>query len=560
MVIKKIKFILIALILYQTPLHSKSNSFDDLDFKNLSKYFSGIVALENKNNSLALDYFNSSKILLSKHDPYLEKYINSLVLENKIVKAVNLIKNNKDKDNSNFFDAYLLLILDSLKKNDLNKAQEYLIATNKFVENDRFNSAILESLKQYIYVFKEKKILNEKKNFGKLSIISETFQRCFLGDKKTDIYFSNLVNDIRSDYTRYVYFYLSFLIENNRVEEAKVISDDINFINSTLLLSQAKSWIENGDIKKFSNFFSCKNYNDIISEFLFLVSNLYSSQDNFEKSNFYLNLSNFLNPKFIFNLSLVAENQYFNEEYKKAKDTLKIFEEENKFYYWYRVKKEAQIILNQRNKKESLNYITSEFAKIEQPNNKFIFDIANFYKNSKEYKNAIVYYTKLIETIKSPEIKADLLYRRGGSYERIGDYENADKDLLHSLKIRPDDAYVLNYLAYSWLERNFKIQEAIKMLEIAYDSKSDDPYIIDSIGWAYYLTGEYSKAEQYLKRAVELMPYDPIVNDHYGDILWKLNRKIQARYFWTNVLDMDDAEKKMLEKINVKIIKGLENS
>ena len=560
MLIKKIKFILIILILYQTPLHSKSNSFDDLDSKNLSKYFSGIVAFQNKNNPLALDFFKSSKILLSKHDPYLERYINSLVLENKVTQAVNLIKNNKNKDNSDFFDAYLLLILDSLKKNDLIKAQKYLIASKRFADNDRFTSAIVESLKQYIYVFKEKKILNEKKNFGKLSIISETFQRCFLDDKKTDIYFSNLVNDTKSDYTRYVYFYLSFLIENDRVEEAKSISDNISYINTTLLLSQAKSWIENGDLKKFSNFFSCKNYNDIISEFLFLVSNLYSSQDNFEKSNFYLNLSYFLNPKFIFNLSLVAENQYFNEEYKKAKKTLRIFEEENKFYYWFRVKKEAQILENQKNKKESLNYITSEFAKIEKPNNKFIFDIANFYKNSKKYKNAIVNYSKIIETIENPEIKADLLYRRGGSYERIGDYKNADKDLLYSLKLRPDDAYVLNYLAYSWLERDFKIQEAIKMLEIAYNSKSNDPYIIDSIGWAYYLTGEYLKAEQYLRRAVELMPYDPIVNDHYGDILWKLNRKIQARYFWINVLDMDDVEKEMLKKINVKIIKGLKNS
>ncbi len=560
MLIKKIKFILIILILYQTPLHSKSNSFDDLDSKNLSKYFSGIVAFQNKNNPLALDFFKSSKILLSKHDPYLERFINSLVLENKVTQAVNLIKNNKNKDNSDFFDAYLLLILDSLKKNDLIKAQKYLIASKRFADNDRFTSAIVESLKQYIYVFKEKKILNEKKNFGKLSIISETFQRCFLDDKKTDIYFSNLVNDTKSDYTRYVYFYLSFLIENDRVEEAKSISDNISYINTTLLLSQAKSWIENGDLKKFSNFFSCKNYNDIISEFLFLVSNLYSSQDNFEKSNFYLNLSYFLNPKFIFNLSLVAENQYFNEEYKKAKKTLRIFEEENKFYYWFRVKKEAQILENQKNKKESLNYITSEFAKIEKPNNKFIFDIANFYKNSKKYKNAIVNYSKIIETIENPEIKADLLYRRGGSYERIGDYKNADKDLLYSLKLRPDDAYVLNYLVYSWLERDFKIQEAIKMLEIAYNSKSNDPYIIDSIGWAYYLTGEYLKAEQYLRRAVELMPYDPIVNDHYGDILWKLNRKIQARYFWINVLDMDDVEKEMLKKINVKIIKGLKNS
>tara|TARA_Y100000591_G_scaffold235217_1_gene205949 strand:+ start:1880 stop:3562 length:1683 start_codon:yes stop_codon:yes gene_type:complete len=560
MFIKKIKFILIIFTLYQTPLHSKSNSFDDINARNLSKYFSGIVAFENKNNSLALDFFNSSKILANKHVPYLERYINSLVLENKVSQAVNLIRNNQGKENSNFFDAYLLLILDSLKKNNLDKAQEYLMASNKFAEKDRFTSAILESLKQYIYVFKEKKILNEKKNFGKLSIISETFQKCFLGDKKTDIYFTNLVSDTKSDYTRYIYFYLSFLIENNRIDEAKSISKNIDYINTTLLLAQAKSWIDNGNLDKFLNYFSCKNYNDIMSEFLFLVSNLYSSQDNFEKSNFYLNLSNFLNPKFLFNLSLVVENQYFNKEYKKAKKTLRVFKEDNKFYYWFRIKKEAQIILKQRNKKESLNYIASEFDKIKQSNNKFLFDIANFYKNSKEYEKAISYYTDIIESINNPEIKADLLYRRGGSYERIGEYDKADKDLLHSLKIRPDDAYVLNYLAYSWLERDFKIQEAIKMLEIAYDSKSDDPYIIDSIGWAYYLTGEYSKAEKFLKRAVELMPYDPIVNDHYGDILWKLNRKIQARYFWKNVLNMDDVEKEILEKINVKIIKGIKNS
>ena len=158
------------------------------------------------------------------------------------------------------------------------------------------------------------------------------------------------------------------------------------------------------------------------------------------------------------------------------------------------------------------------------------------------------------------EIKSDVLYRRGASYERIGKYKEADQDLFHSLEINPDDAYVLNYLAYSWLERNYKINEAIDMLETAYEAESDDPYIIDSIGWAYFLIDDYIKAEKFLKRAVELMPDDPIVNDHYGDILWKLNRKIQARYFWSNVLKMDDAEEDMIDKINIKMIEGLKKS
>ena len=558
MLFKKINLIFILVLLYQTPLYSKSTSSNDINSKNLSKYFSGIVAFQNKDNSKALDYFNSSKILLNKHDPYLKRYVYSLVLANKIPQAINVIKSNKDKKDLNFFDAHLLLILDYLNKNQMEQAYEYLINLNNFEEADRFDLAILESLKEYIYVFKENKILENKKDFGKLSIISEAFQRCYLNDKGTDEYFLNLINDVEADYTRYNFFLLSYLIENDRIADIRNITRKIDYVNSTLLLSQGKSWIENGDAKNLIKVFSCFNANDIVSEFLFLVSNLYSSQDNFERSNFFLYLSSFLNPEFIYNFSLVAENQYFNGEYKKVKKTIKNFKKEDNFYYWYRVKKQAQIIAKQRNKKESLNYITAEFNKIEKPNDKILFDIANFYKNSKEYKEAIKYYTKIIETLDdNSEIKKDLLYRRGGSFERIGEYTKADRDLLHSIKINPNDAYVLNYLAYSWLERDFKINEAIKMLEKAYSLKNNDPYIIDSIGWAYYLINDFPKAEKFLKRAVELMPHDPIVNDHYGDILWKLDRKIQARYFWANVLKMDDAEKKIIDSINIKMIKGL---
>ena len=558
MLLKKINLIFILVLLYQTPLYSKSTSSNDINSKNLSKYFSGIVAFQNKDNSKALDYFNSSKILINKHDPYLKRYIYSLVLANKIPQAINVIKSNKDKKDLNFFDAHLLLILDYLNKNQVEQAYKYLININNFEKEDRFDQAILESLKEYIYVFKENKILENKKDFGKLSIISEAFQRCYLNDKGTNEYFLNLINDVEADYTRYNFFLLSFLIENDRIAEIENITRKIDYTSSTLLLSQGKSWIENGDEKNLVKVFSCLNANDIVSEFLFLVSNLYSSQDNFERSNFFLYLSSFLNPEFIYNFSLMAENKYFNGEYKKVKKIIKNFKKEDNFYYWYRVKKEAQIIAKQRNKKESINYITAEFNKIEKPNDKILFDIANFYRNSKEYKEAIKYYTKIIDTLDdNSEIKQDLLYRRGGSFERIGEYTKADRDLLHSIKINPNDAYVLNYLAYSWLERDFKIDEAIEMLEKAYSLRNDDPYIIDSIGWAYYLTNDFPKAEKYLKRAVELMPHDPIVNDHYGDILWKLDRKIQARYFWANVLKMDDAEKKIIDSINIKMIKGL---
>ena len=152
------------------------------------------------------------------------------------------------------------------------------------------------------------------------------------------------------------------------------------------------------------------------------------------------------------------------------------------------------------------------------------------------------------------------MYRRGSSFERLGNYKNADRDLLKSLEIYPEDAYVLNYLAYSWLERKHKIDEALEMLEKAYALRNNDPYIIDSIGWAYYMVKEYEKAENFLKRAVELMPEDPVVNDHYGDILWKLDRKIQARYFWHSVLKLEETEDKLKKIIQDKLINGIKKS
>jgi len=558
---KLMKLFVILGLLYQTPGYSKSASFNEFNSRDLTNYFSGIVAFENQNNFDALKFFNASKVLLNKHDSYLKRYVYSLVLEDKVAQAINIIENNSNKSNLEFFDAYILLITNSLKKNNFEKAEKFLNQSLKFQNQNRFNLVIFESLRQYIYTFKNKKILSNKKNFGNISIINQAFQRCYLKKDSARSSFLNLINNPDGDYSRYVFFYINYLIQNKKIEEAREVVGQLEYINSTLLLTQSKSWIENNEFKKFNKIFSCNNHNDIVSEFLFLISNLYSSQDNFEKSNFYLNLSNYLNPKFILNSSLVAENFYLNQDYEKVKKVLKNFDKENEFYYWFRIKKETQIIINENGYEEGIDYISSKFRKIDNPNLKMVFDIANFYKNSKNYKKAIEYYTKIIASLsEDSEIKSDLLYRRGGSYERLGNYKKADEDLLLSLKIKPDEAYVLNYLAYSWLERDYQIDEAIEMLEKAYALRNDDPYIIDSIGWAFYLIDDYVEAEKYIKRAVELMPEDPTVNDHYGDILWKLDRKIQARYFWNNVLSFDDTDDDLRKKITTKIVEGLKNS
>ena len=561
MLLKLLKFILI-LLLYQSPLYSKSTTLNDFNTRFLSNYFSGIVAYENSDNSQALKFFNSSKFLIKQHDAYLERYTFSLVLEGKVKQAINQIKQNSTKANSNFFQANLLLAIDSLKKNDYKKSEDYINRSYEFINNDKFALIIAETFKQYLYVFKEKKLSSTKKTFGNFSFINEVFQRCYLNDKNTKNYFDKLVNSQNdADYSRYIFFFINYLVENNKYEEAKQITDNFNYLNSSLLISQGKKWIEDKKFESFKEIFSCTNSSDIVGELFFLVANLYSSQDDYEKSNFYLNIANYLNPKFTFNLSLLAENHYLNKDYANTQKTLEIFDKNDEFYYWFRLKKEAQIISKNFDEDASLNFINLKFEGIDSPSEKMIFDIANFNKNAKRYSEAIKYYDQILLNIdKNSELYAEILYRRGGSYERSGDYKRADKDLLKSLEINPDDAYVLNYLAYSWLEREYKIDIALGMLEKAYAARSNDPYIIDSIGWAYFLVNQYEKAENFLKRAVELMPQDPTVNDHYGDILWKLDRKIQARYFWLSVLNLEEAEDEMKKNIQKKLIDGLKNS
>ena len=233
MLIKFLKFTLI-LLLYQSPLYSKNKTLKDFNLHHLSNYFSGIVAYENNDSSQALKFFKSSKPLIKEHDSYLEKYVYTLVLEGKVQQATSEIKQNLTGDNSNFFEAHLVLALDSLKRQNYKKSREHLQRSYELINNDRLSLIIAETLKQYLYVFEENKILNIKNKFGNFSLINEVFQRCYLNDKDTKVYFTNLVNSQNdADYSRYIFFYLNHLIENDEHEEAKNITDNLNYLNSS---------------------------------------------------------------------------------------------------------------------------------------------------------------------------------------------------------------------------------------------------------------------------------------------------------------------------------------
>ena len=271
-----------------------------------------------------------------------------------------------------------------------------------------------------------------------------------------------------------------------------------------------------------------------------------------------MKLSLFLNDKFLPNKTLLAENYYYQKKGKLSKNVYQSLKSIGPVYSWYASKSIAVILLDSKGKKDSISSLENEFRLLTNPNFEHYYELANFYKDNEYYKKSIKYYSLALSEIeKDHSLVPKIFYRRGTSFERLGDWENAEKDLIKSLEILPDQAHVLNYLAYSWVDQGIKVEEALEMLKKADQLRSNDGYIIDSLGWAYYVKKNYTKAEFFLQKAVELLPGDPIINDHYADALWMLNKNIQARYVWKYVLKLDSAEQKLKDTINKKLILGI---
>ena len=550
-------YLFIIFLLYQTSSFSKISDVNKFDQKNLSNYFSAVLSINNNDAKNSLKFLENSKILNDRHEEHFKNYIKSLVANEKVDLAIKKIK--YSQNNYSFLEREVILLVDNLINKNLEKSSLNLEKIESLIDpDDRYHIILSKVLKNYLEVFKTNNIKSYKNNnFAELDDISLAFLSCYFDLKNTDKRFEEFIEYDGSS-SRYIYFYLDYLIEQNKINKIDQVLQNINQLNKPLLIAQSVKWIEEKNYNKLNNLFSCKNEKDIIAEFFYLIANLYSSQGLYKESNFYIILAKYLNPNFTLNSTLLIENYMDTKKYKLVKNELSNIEKDNVIYNWFKVKKNASIIQETKNDDSALKFIKKEYGKIQNPSNKILFDMANILRNFQDYEGAIEIYSNLIQYSNySAEEYADLLYKRGTSYERKKDFLKADEDLIESLKIDPDEPYVLNYLGYSWLERSYKIPEAMDMLKEAYSLRENDPYITDSIGWAYYLIEDFVNAKKYLEKAVKLMPYDPIVNDHYGDVLWRLNKKVQARYFWNGVLKLEDTEEELKKEIEKKLVFGL---
>ncbi|WP_170342258.1 tetratricopeptide repeat protein [Ruegeria arenilitoris] len=169
--------------------------------------------------------------------------------------------------------------------------------------------------------------------------------------------------------------------------------------------------------------------------------------------------------------------------------------------------------------------------------------LADLQRRQENYAAAVTSYDRAIELTETGSGGNWFLhYARGICHERLKAWDRAEADFRRALELNPDQPQVLNYLGYSLVERQEKLEEALEMIERAVAIQPDSGYIVDSLGWVLFRLGRYDEAVEHMERAVELMAVDPVVNDHLGDVYWAVGRTREADFQWRRALSFIDPE------------------
>ena len=487
--------------------------------EDISNYFSGVLSINDNQYEKSYSYLKSLNNLEDSHYNYSQYYHYSLVALGKIKDAVKYSKKLNDKKLDNF-ESNLINIIYYLEDKDFKNAFFYLKKIENKNQPGSIQNLLFITLKTWLNFRNITDIesgldlidaIPEK--FKNIKNIQKVFAYCYFDSLKTEKMFKQLTSNSSINYSRYYFFYLNYLISKKKENTVKeVIKSSLNRYPNNLTLNQLKSDLEKG--KVFNNKFDCKNPADVIAEIFYLTSNVLATQNNYMISNFYLSLAKYLNP----------------------------------------------ILIRQEKKEEAVNSLRVVFKKKIYPTINEIFDFAEFLKNNEKYEESIEHYSNILGLID----KKNFLYPqavdgRGIAYERTDQWEKAEIDLLDSLDASPEDAYVINYLAYSWIEKGINIQKSLVMLRKANRLRPNDGYIIDSLGWALFKLKKYKEAKLYLELAVVKMASDPVITDHYGDSLWMVNKPLQARYYWNHVLKLEKTKVELRKKIQQKLLFGLKS-
>lgn len=147
----------------------------------------------------------------------------------------------------------------------------------------------------------------------------------------------------------------------------------------------------------------------------------------------------------------------------------------------------------------------------------------------------------------------DLLFNLAVVCEKTGRFDDMVTHLQKAITLNPKNSEALNYLGYSFADRNVRLVEAEDLIRRALELRPDSPYYIDSLGWVYYRRGEYGKALEHIQKAIGIMGDDPVLFEHLGDIYQALNEPGKAIDAWGKALQYHKKEEGLEQRVQKKI-------
>jgi tetratricopeptide (TPR) repeat protein len=157
---------------------------------------------------------------------------------------------------------------------------------------------------------------------------------------------------------------------------------------------------------------------------------------------------------------------------------------------------------------------------------------AQLLQDARDYQGA---YTVLSAALAGEPDSADLLYDVAIVAEKLDRLEEVESRLKRVIELRPDNAQALNALGYTLVDRTQRAAEGMKLIEKAHALAPQDPFILDSMGWAYFRLGNLDESEKFLQRALAERP-DPEIAAHLGEVLWAKGERERAQDIWQSQL------------------------
>ncbi|WP_353617448.1 tetratricopeptide repeat protein [Tropicibacter sp. R15_0] len=300
---------------------------------------------------------------------------------------------------------------------------------------------------------------------------------------------------------------------------------------------------------------------DGISEVFFTLGGALANENNDELTLIYTQLAEYLRPDHVDAILLTGEVLDAMQRYELAVTTYGRVPADDVSHHAAELGRAAALRAQDKNDEaiEVLKALAQSHGELPVVHS----TLGDMLRAEEQYSEATAAYSKALGLYEEvTDRQWFLYYTRGIANERQGDWEAAEADFRKALELNPDQPQVLNYLGYSLVEKQLKLDEALDMIERAVAKQPNAGYIVDSLGWVLYRLGRYEESVPHMERAAELMPIDPIVNDHLGDVYWAVGRTREAEFMWKRALSFADwegaAEETDVDRIRRKLEVGLD--